>query len=214
MAFQLFVSRIATIVAINVLYATTCPLSKTRANGQTAITVIQGISTGIALWACLILERRLHTKMQEHQALFKLFSVKAVVILDSIQVIIFPTIAEHRVFKPSPPWPVSWNDFAFALPNFLLVMEMAIVSITLLWAFDVSRYRDQRRAEVGIHRAGPFTALMDSLFLRDMGQGVLYAYFGRIPSSWYESSDGTELARVDQPHHGQEVEFEDLNKKV
>jgi len=127
MVFQLLITRISTVIASEFLYGFTCPLSEIRAHGATAIEVIQSTSTGFAVWGCLLLESRLHPIMHEHLAQLKLICFKAIVGFDAVQEIVFPVLAQYGVFKPSPPWRVSWNDFAIGVPQFLLVVEMVSV---------------------------------------------------------------------------------------
>ena len=200
MVFQLFFTRIATVLATQLLFGLSCPLSITRKYGQSAITVIQGISTGFGIWGCLLMEKRFRPKMHEHLALLKLASFKIVVGLDALQTILFPTLAENGVFTPTPPFRVSWNDFAYALPNFLLVAEVLICAASFLWAFNAARYRQQTQA----HKSSALVALRDVLKISDIWAGVAYAFWGRIPSSWSgENGDDSHGSKTDATEFGE-----------
>jgi len=178
MVFQLFFTRIGTVLAAEFLYGFTCPLSTVRAHGQTVITTIQSFSTGFAVWGCILLDARFRPIMHEHLAQLKLISFKFVVLLQAVQEVIFPTLAEHRIFKPSPPWLISWNDFAVGLPQFLLVWEMVLVAITFIWAFHFNRYRTLMLRDHEDIVSGPGKAFLDILDLTDIWQTVAYAFFG------------------------------------
>ncbi len=76
--YLLFFTRLECLVAQQVLLDLTCPLSKARGRGIVAIQALQGVSTGLAITACIMLERRFHAEMSQHMATFKLFSFKLV----------------------------------------------------------------------------------------------------------------------------------------
>ena len=149
--------------------------------------------------------------MHEHLALFKLLSFKIVVALDAVQVIVFPILAENRVFQPSPPWLVSWNDFALVLPNFMLAIEMVFVAVGFIWSFDFTRYRNQIIRDGEPPRASPGAAFLDVLNISDIWAGVAYAFWGRTSSSWYESTESGEALRDGAAHDNENTDY-DANK--
>lgn len=193
MVFQLFFTRIATVLASELLYGLTCPLSPIRSTGTTVIQAVSGTSAGLSIWGCMLLEKRLHPEMHEQLALLKLFSLKWVVGLDSLQTMIIPALAEFGVYQPSPPWYVSWTDFAYALPEFMLAIELVFVAVGFLWSFDFAPYRNHMLQDGQAPMSGPGGALLQSLTITDIWAGVAYAFWGRIPSSWFESPESHEL---------------------
>nr|OQO24146.1 hypothetical protein B0A51_08989 [Rachicladosporium sp. CCFEE 5018] len=88
------------------------------------------------------------------------------------------------VFKPTPPYRVSWNDFAYAIPSFILTLELLCVAVAFIWSFGYSSYRRQAVEESGKPIAGPGSALSQVLDLRDVWEGVAFAFWGRVPRSW------------------------------
>jgi hypothetical protein len=149
---------------------------------------LQGISTFVAIWGCIFLERRLHSEMQKHQAMFKLFSFKAVAGLDGLQQLIFPILGENRIYMPSPPFRVSWNDFTLALPNFIVIWELTVVAIIFLWSFEFARYKNFILLNGEQPKRGARGALRDVLNIWDIWEAVAYAFFHRVPHSWLEGS--------------------------
>lgn len=192
MVFQLFFTRIVTTLAAELIFGLSCPLSNARKWGQTGTSIVQALSTGVAILGCLIIEKRFRPKMSQHLALSKLASFKVVVILDALQILLFPTFAEHGVYMPTPPYHMGYNDFALALPNFLLVIELFICAISFLWAFNATHYRQQPLPQ----KASIWNVLWDIVNITDIWAGVAYAFWGRIPSSWFEENgSGSEESR-------------------
>lgn len=203
MVFQLFFTRIVTTIATELIFGLSCPLSDARKWGQTATSIVQALSTGVAILGCLIIEKRFRPQMSRHLALSKLASFKVVVILDALQVLLFPTFAEHGVYMPTPPYHVGYNDFALALPNFLLVIELFICAISFLWAFNASHYRHQPRT----HEGNIWTVLWDIVNITDIWAGVAYAFWVRVPSSWFhEDGNGREELERDGGRLGKEAD--------
>ncbi|KAK6437418.1 hypothetical protein LTR95_006381 [Oleoguttula sp. CCFEE 5521] len=199
MAFQLFFTRIAVVIATEALYGLTCPLSSARRTGHTVIVVVQAIGTSIAVWACILIEKRLRSDLHPTRARRKLFSFKAVALLDAVQSTIFPILAEYQVFKPTPPYRVSWNDFAYAIPSFIFTVELLCVAIAFIGSFGYASYRRQAVEERGESIAGPGSALLQVLDLRDVWEGVAFAFWGRVPRSWRQPPhDEPKLADLGQ----------------
>ncbi|KAL9111085.1 MAG: hypothetical protein Q9227_004518 [Pyrenula ochraceoflavens] len=145
LVFQITITRIATLIAAMVLYSSTCPLSKTRLHGSIAIEVIQSVSTSFAVTGVILYEQRMREYLHPNRSFFKLFSFKGIIGLEATQAIIFPVLAEHNVFKPTPPYHVSWMDFDRGIPQFLVMWEMLLVAIVFLWSFDFRPYLEEAR---------------------------------------------------------------------
>lgn len=175
MVFQITFTRIATILAQQLLYGLTCPLSVTRFHGTTAIQVIQSFSTSIAVTGVIMFEDRMRPQLQAHGAIFKLVSFKGVVILEAFQSFIFPVLAETGVFTPSPPYYVAWDDFDRGFPQFILVWEMIIVAIVFLRSFSFLPYLLEVRQGVPVS-ATAGSALLYSFNPIDIIRGVRYSF--------------------------------------
>jgi len=201
MVFQLFYTRIATVIAAEIIWGLTCPLSHVRQHATTAIVTVTSTSTGFALWGCILLEARLHSIMHPHLAQLKLITFKAVVGLESIQTLIFPILAQYQVYKPSPPWHVSWNDFAVGIPQFMLVVEMVAVAVSFLWSFHFNRYRGQLLHEGKVLQADPGTAFLDVLNISDIWQSVGYAFFNMHSSLYPTETRLYEPMTLSDPVH-------------
>lgn len=112
MVFQIAIARIVTVVANEVLFAKSCPLSVYRKYGSVAILTIQSVSTSIAVFGNILFEARLRQQLGEHGTLFKLISFKGVVGFQAIQDVLFSVLAEKRLFYPTSPYHISYNDFS------------------------------------------------------------------------------------------------------
>lgn len=118
MVFQIALTRVGTVVAAEAIFGSTCPLSIHRRHGYIAITTVQGISTGIAVWGVLIFEHRMRQHLKGHRSFLKLLSFKGVVLLQAVQEAVFSVLAEKSVFFPVPPVSTSpWTHTRHALTN-------------------------------------------------------------------------------------------------
>jgi len=115
---QIMVTRPFTVVAIEVIYGITGPLSPQRAKAVETITFIQLASTIVASLGCFFTERRFKANigMSQQRAFAKLAVFKIIVILEAVQGTAFSFLAGNGTFLPSPPHYISWNDFAKGLP--------------------------------------------------------------------------------------------------
>ncbi|KAK4978561.1 hypothetical protein LTR42_001061 [Elasticomyces elasticus] len=177
MVFQITIARIATVVANEILFSRTCPLALSRDHGFIAITTVQGLSTYIAIAACIIFEHRMHPELARHKGTFKLISFKAVAGLESTQQILFTVLAQKRVFYPTDPFHVSYDDFAKGLPNLILIWELTIVAIFFLWSFSFDEYLDIARSGAPV-QASAGRALLESCNTLDILQSLAYSFTG------------------------------------
>ena len=176
MVFQITFFRIATVIASEVLFGMTCPLSLARNYGHIIISTIQSTSTGFAVWGVVIFETRFKaTLREEHKSMFKLVSFKAVVLLQATQEFIFPILAEKKIFFPKPPYHVSYMDFAYGLPEFLFIWELTIVAIMFLWSFSFETYRDAALSGTPVAMS-PGRAFWHSLYCEDVLYGCVYPF--------------------------------------
>ena len=147
MVLQIAITRIATLIAAETLYAKTCPLSETRSRGAIAITIIQSFCTILAVIGVIFMERRTNkTLLRGEQPTFKLVSFKAIVGLQATQQIIFAALTAAKVFFPAPPFYISYYDFSKGLGYIIFLFEIMIVAIMFLWSFRFVKYRDEIRA--------------------------------------------------------------------
>jgi hypothetical protein len=147
MVLQIAITRIATLVAIETLYAKTCPLSKTRSHGTIAVTIIQSFCTILAVIGVILMERRTNkTLLRGEQPTFKLVSFKGIVGLQSLQQIIFSALTATKVFFPAPPFYISYYDFSKGLGYIIFLFEMMVVAILFLWSFSFVKYREEVHA--------------------------------------------------------------------
>ena len=187
MVFQIALTRVATVVADEALFGDSCPLSKARTYGSIAITVIQSTSTGVAVSGVILFENRMREHLDVHKSFFKLLSFKGVVGLQAIQEILFSILAEKRVFFPTSPFYISYNDFAKGLPSLILIWELTIVAVMFLRSFEFRKYKEEVRGGAPV-AAGPGGALLTTFSPRDIGKGLVYG-FTSIPSADTEQSN-------------------------
>ena len=162
------------LIAIEVIYGTTCPLSKHRKIGQTIINVIVAIST-IGAVACIVQFAKRHKeRLAGHQPLLKMGAFKLVLVLQVIQSIVFTVLSHTDVFIPSAPLHVSYNDLAEGLPMVLFAWELVVASIIFLWAFGFGRFRAEARSG-SPSAGGPFTALLATVNPSDIWQASVLA---------------------------------------
>jgi hypothetical protein len=108
------ITRPITTIAAEALYGSTCPLADKRYKGAEITTIFQFISTILAVIGCWRTERRYkcNPAMHQQKALAKPLVFKTVVILEAIQNLVFVSLGSHEMYFPTPPYKLSWNDFA------------------------------------------------------------------------------------------------------
>lgn len=174
-------------MAQEVLYAMTCPLSKTRRDGGIIIQVVQGLSTSLTVFGIIVFERRMHShlKNNDHRPILKLLSFKLIVGLEVLQSILFSVLADTGIYFPKPPYHVSWDDFTTGIPQLILVYELTIVSIVFMWSFSFEEYRRLLiRGEPIL--APTWKAFLQIFDLRDIWQGVRYMFTSFTSSDYLE----------------------------
>ena len=165
--FQIIPSRIATLIAFEVLQASTCPFSETLKVGKIVITAIQAATTVIAVLGVIRFARTFRTELSGHRVWFKLFSFKAIVGLELVQSIIFTVLSQELVFSPT--LYVSYNDFAVGLEQFILIWELLIVSCMFVKSFGWAPYRQ------GSRMGSVLGALREVVNPMDIIRGLWYA---------------------------------------
>lgn len=183
--FQITLTRIATVVAQEVLYGITCPLSPVRRQGSMIIQIIQGISTTITIYGVIIFERRLKDQLHHHRAMLKLASFKLIVGVEAMQDILFSALGDSGVYFPKPPYHVSWADFSVGIPQFILMIELAIVAFVFLWSFTFEPYRDMvyRGEKVNVSSWKAFLNVFD---VWDIWKGFAYMFTCFTSSTFME----------------------------
>ena len=143
MVFQIMITRPITVIAIEVIYGITCPLSSKRAKAVEVLTFVQLASTMIAALGCFFTERRFKSNagMRQQRAFAKLAVFKIIVILEAVQGTVFSFLAGNGTFFPSPPYYISWNDFARGLPQLILSVEVVLSAVGFIWIYDYKQYR-------------------------------------------------------------------------
>jgi hypothetical protein len=191
MVFQLFFTRVATVLANEFLFGLTCPTSKIRRYGAMIISVVQTTSTAIAVSGCIVFEKRLRPELGEHKGQFKLWSFKGIVGLETTQQVLFTSLASARVFYPEPPFHFSWNDITIGIPNLILVWEMVIVATMFFWSFDFRRYRELALSDRSRVQATAGRAFLEVVNISDLYRCAAYAIWGRVsPQGEDASRDG------------------------
>lgn len=187
LVFQVTFTRILCTIAQEVLFSNTCPLSELRAHVSIAIQVIQGISTGIAVYAIIIFERRMHSRLESHghRPALKLVSFKLVVGLEAAQDILFAALGQSGAYFPTAPYRVSWVDFSTGIPLLILVFEMTIVSVAFMWAYSFEEYR--RMVLRGDKVLVPsWRAFFGAFVSADLWRGVGYMFTCFTNSTYHE----------------------------
>lgn len=202
MVLQVIPFRIMTLIAFEVLYGVTCPLSAGRQLGSIAVTVVQGMSTLVAVIGVVRFERRMSTNLKNHRPLFKLFAFKMSVGLELIQSVLFTVLAKERVFFPT--LYISYNDFYIGVPQFLLINEMFLFSIIFIWAYEYAPYRVQVKQGATTKSVG--AALVDILNPSDIFRAVLFMFTAFVSHSnmSFDGMDDMEhkTAMMDTTHDG------------
>ena len=175
MVFQIAITRVATLIASEIIAVSLCPLNPTRGYASTAIEVIQGVSTGVAVMGVVQFERQMKSKLHHHRSVLKLWGFKIAVICGAVQDALFAILAEKKVFIPPRPFYISYNDFASGLPHVIFLYELTIDAIIFLWAFSPKPYRTFLEHK-GEKTAGPFKALVEVWWPEDIVRALKWPF--------------------------------------
>lgn len=97
--------------------------------------------------------------------------------LSAAQQILFSVLAQYKVFFPTPPYHVSYNDFSKRLPQFIFIWELTVVSVFFLFSFEFEPYLRAARSGSPVH-ASAGRALLQSYNNADIFYGLAYAFTG------------------------------------
>ncbi|CAD6591395.1 MAG: hypothetical protein ASARMPRED_005372 [Alectoria sarmentosa] len=102
------------------------------------LTVIHTISVMFAFLRLLQFYRRLRTELKEHRVKRKLFAIKGIVFLSTLQTFLFAILSSTGAVEPSAT--LSYNDFYFGIPSILICGEMVLFSMFNFYAYSVKPY--------------------------------------------------------------------------
>lgn len=102
------------------------------------MTIIHTISVAIAFLRLLKFYRRLRAELKEHKVVPKLFAIKGIVGLSTLQTLIFTILSSTGAVEPSSK--LSYNDIYFGIPSILICGEMVLFSLFNFYAYSVKPY--------------------------------------------------------------------------
>lgn len=138
----------------------------------------------IAFVRLLRFYRRLRTQLKEHNVVPKLFGIKGIVFLNTLQTFIFAILSSTSAVKPSPK--LSFDDFYFGIPAILTCAEMVLFSLFNFYAYSVKPYTlasfgagsESQPLDGGAHYHGGSLgtkALLAALNPTDIARGLVLA---------------------------------------
>jgi hypothetical protein len=212
LVFQIMLSRPLTVLANDLVYGLTCPLSKARATGIQVVTVLQLVSNTLTIIGCVRTGRAYKNTqpMRQQRAVAKLWVFKTVVLLDTTQSTVFSFAAGRGVYTPSEPYLMSWNDFAKGIPLLMLSVELVVCAICFLWVYQPKQYLVN-----GPPPESPFAALLQTVDPRDIVVATMQSFLpGKFaPSSGELTTRRAGVQEGSVTHHGLSAEEKQSNLK-
>ena len=128
--------------------------------------------------------RRLRTELKEHGVMRKLFAIKGIVFLSTLQTFLFAILSSTGAVKPGAT--LSYNDFYFGIPSILICGEMVLFSLFNFYAYGVKPYTlsssgsgiESQSSKGGAHYCGGFLgieALLAAMNPMEIARGLVLA---------------------------------------
>lgn len=126
------------------------------------LTIIHTISVALALLRLLKFYGRMRAELKEHKVVPKLFAIKGIVGLSTLQSLIFTILSITGAVEPSSK--LSYNDIYFGIPSILICGEMVLFSLFNFHAYSVKPYKlassgsgiESQALKGGVHYYGGF----------------------------------------------------------
>lgn len=134
----------------------------------------------IAVVAVIIYARLMRSSLQGHRPLAKLFTFKALVIVEAVQTIAFTFCSAHFIWHPTAH--VSYRDLQVGVPNTLICLEMLVAAVPFMWSFSAAPYRRHAPhfpSERG--QGGALRGLCEVCNILDMIWGLFWATSVLVP---------------------------------
>ncbi|KAH8589064.1 organic solute transporter Ostalpha-domain-containing protein, partial [Bisporella sp. PMI_857] len=154
-----------------------CEESNNASHAKIWIMVIEILSLVTAMLSLLQFYKQTKLELAPHRPLLKFVAIKLVIFLFYVQSFIFNMLTkEGGAIKPSAKF--SYPSWAVGVPNALLCMEMAVISVLHLWAYPWDLYRPSQPS-VLIDYGGflGWRAFVDALNFIDLLQSVARAFY-------------------------------------
>ncbi|KAG8763176.1 hypothetical protein FRC11_005714 [Ceratobasidium sp. 423] len=120
-----------------------CPSSMSPAHANIWLTIIDTNTMVTAMYGLLLFYTLTREELNGHRPLLKFAIIKVVVALSVIQEFVFKLLHSFGTIKPTANW--SGTEVAYGLNAFALTIEMAFISVVMLWAYSASEYSNSER---------------------------------------------------------------------
>jgi len=176
------------------------------------LVIADNISIMISLYALVLFYEATKQYMQEYRPLSKFLSVKAVVFFIFWQQIAISVLSYYKIIVATPQWSI--DDIGYALQNFVVTIEMYVLSLAFAYAFCLKSYKESGIRNVISEFSGmvdvrenikSITSNVKPLFrnfaaVADMRDVVhdTYQSFGKAPKRHINVADFLELTTEQQ----------------
>ncbi|KUJ09035.1 DUF300-domain-containing protein [Mollisia scopiformis] len=111
------------------------------------VSVITGISTGMAIMSVLRFYKSMKTRVDKRKPMAKLLAFKGIVGLTWLQNIVFSFLSSEGDLHPSSK--LTYKDLTIAIPNLVVAFEMILFSLAFLHVFRTSEYNLKKGSTLG-----------------------------------------------------------------
>ena len=187
MVFQLLPVRIILTIATVVVAAVDCVGGKTYHRANLVISIINGISTVLALISLFMFLRRHIRQLIVHdpKIVGKLACFKLIVAVQFIQRIVLSILTQANVLNPTAT--MSYDDLNLGLGAFLTTIEATLIGLAMVWYYWHGQFRHEQQVESNKHsmlvahgvqneqKISPLKAIWSIINLTDVFQGIFRA---------------------------------------
>lgn len=175
--FQLLPVRFVVTIATIIVTAADCVGGTHYKRGHLIISIINGISTAIALIALFKFLRRFIRQLKVHDSKIvgKLVCFKLIVAVQFLQRIVLSILSQVNALNPTAT--LSYNDLNLGLGAFLTTIEATLIGLAMVWYYWHGPFRQQKHIEAGSQspKMSPLAAVWNVIDLWDVIRGIIKA---------------------------------------
>lgn len=176
---QIVIVRLIILIVGFAVAGSECKLLGKKSKAQTALSVIQALSTAVCLMSLIRTYKVLKPNIKGYGVVFKLVCLKIIVVLDTLQAFIFSMLANNGDINPTTH--LDLPDLMIGTQDFMLCCECFLSSILFIFAYSASRYSERNYAghamegqQRSFRKKNFCVAIFDALNISDIIMGLFY----------------------------------------
>ncbi|CZR53659.1 uncharacterized protein PAC_03539 [Phialocephala subalpina] len=187
------------------------------------VSVITGLSTGVAITSVLRFYKSMKTRVGQRKPIAKLLAFKSIVGITWLQNIVFSFLTSSGDLHPSSK--LTYKDLTIAIPNLVVSFEMVFFSLIFLHVYRTSEYNFKKGATAVPLGHGGYSggvmglgAIGQALNISDIVRGIIGAVAGgrgrgssglstKVYGTGQQEYDRVELTAPESTHYDPHPEY-------